>query len=74
MHQNIASQAATLPAAKHPLGLVGLAGICELLGVSRSSVERLIRNDPLFPKPFKIANRRFVRFEDLQRWIAAKAA
>jgi hypothetical protein len=53
MQQNAVSRTATLPSPGHPLGLVGLAGICELLGVSRSSAERLIKNDPLFAKPFR---------------------
>jgi predicted DNA-binding transcriptional regulator AlpA len=73
MQQNATPRTASLPSPGHPLGLVDLHGICQLLGVSRSSAERLIKNDPLFPKPFRIAGLRFVRFEDLQKWVSDKS-
>jgi predicted DNA-binding transcriptional regulator AlpA len=73
MEQKTAPRPAT-PSPSHPLGLVDLAGICELLRVSRSSAERLIKNDPSFPRPFKIAGRRYVRFQDLQEWVSQKAS
>jgi predicted DNA-binding transcriptional regulator AlpA len=73
MQQDTAPRTATLSPPGHPLGLVDLHGLCDLLRISRSSAERLIKNDPAFPRPFKIANRRFVRFEDLQQWVCEKA-
>ncbi len=51
MEQAAASRPATLPFLNQPLGLVDLPGICELLRVSRSSAERLIKNDPRLPAP-----------------------
>ena len=74
MQQDTAPRTATLSPPGHPLGLVDLPGICQLLGVSRSSAERLIKNDPSFPRPFRIASRRYVRFEDLKRWVEEKSA
>jgi predicted DNA-binding transcriptional regulator AlpA len=49
-----------------------MPGLCELLRVSRSSAERLIKSEPGFPQPFRICGRRYVRFEDLQRWVSEK--
>ena len=48
------------------LGVVDIASICELLGVSRSWLENTIRQDETFPRPFKIGARRLVKFADLQ--------
>ena len=56
-----------------PLGVVDIASICELLGVSRSWLENTIRHDATFPRPFKIGSRRLVKFSDLQAWVENKA-
>jgi excisionase family DNA binding protein len=55
------------------LGVVDIASICELLGVSRSWLENTIRQDETFPRPFKIGARRLVKFADLQAWVEQKA-
>jgi excisionase family DNA binding protein len=51
------------------LGVVSFDGACELLEVSRPTLERLIRSDEEFPRPFKIGGRRYVRFADLVKWV-----
>ena len=56
-----------------PLGVVDIASICDLLGVSRSWLENTVRQDETFPRPFKIGARRLVKFADLQAWVEQKA-
>ena len=57
-----------------PLGVVDIASICDLLGVSRSWLENTIRQDETFPRPFKIRARRLVKFADLQAWVSRRHA
>ncbi len=71
-------QPGTAPAAPaapavSPLGVVDMPSICEWLGASRSWLEQTIRTDETFPRPFKIAGKRLVKFADLQAWIESKA-
>ena len=67
--------APTSPAAPavSPLGVVDIASICDLLGVSRSWLENTVRQDETFPRPFKVGARRLVKFADLQAWVEQKA-
>ena len=39
-----------------PLGFLRLKTMCDLLGLSKSTVWGLSRNDPTFPKPVKITS------------------
>ncbi len=46
-----------------------------MLDVSRSTFHRIMRDDPTFPKPFKIGLRKNAWFrEDVEAWIMARAA
>jgi excisionase family DNA binding protein len=56
-----------------PLGVLDIEQVCALLGVSRSWLENIIREDATFPRPFKIGARRLVKFSDLQSWVEQKA-
>jgi predicted DNA-binding transcriptional regulator AlpA len=56
-----------------PLGVIDIAQVCELLGVSRTWVEKQIRADRTFPRCFKIGARRHVKITDLQAWVEAQA-
>ncbi len=73
MLQHGTAPAAQAAPAVGPLGVVDIAAICELLGVSRSWLENTIRQDETFPRPFKIGARRLVKFADLQAWVESKA-
>ena len=42
-------------------GMLTLGEVCELLRVSKSTVERLIRSNPDFPQPIRLSGR-LVRF------------
>jgi len=41
-------------------------------GVSAMSVWRWERDDPTFPKPYRIGNRKCRRLADARTWIASK--
>ncbi|GMO36590.1 hypothetical protein BwSF12_47210 [Bradyrhizobium ottawaense] len=43
-------------------------------GVSRMWVQRRLKDDPAFPRPLYIANRRFWRLGELTAWERAVAA
>ena len=55
------------------LGVVDIGSVASLLRISPPTLERLLRKDPTFPRPFKIGNRRHVRLVDLQAWIDRQA-
>jgi len=56
-----------------PLGVIDIAQVCELLGVSRSWIEAQIRSDKTFPRLFRIGARRHMRFDDLKMWVEQRA-
>ncbi len=56
-----------------PLGVVDIDQVSELLGVSRTWVEKTLRSDPTFPRPFRLGARRHIKLSDLQMWVDQKA-
>ena len=72
MLQHLANPAAQTTSVS-PLGVIDIAGVCEILGVSRTWIEQQIRHDRTFPRCFKIGARRHVKFADLQSWVESKA-
>jgi predicted DNA-binding transcriptional regulator AlpA len=56
-----------------PLGVIDIAQVCGLLGVSRSWIEAQIRGDKTFPRLFRIGARRHMRFDDLKMWVEQRA-
>lgn len=73
MHQVSATQmtASPIPSSPRDLGLVRFDEICELLDMSRPTLERLVRKDASFPRLRKIGRQRYGRIVDLQRWVDA---
>ena len=68
--------AAAVPCSTSPstdLGIVVFPEIARALHVSIPTLERIIRNDPTFPRLFKIGNRRHVLRSELQGWVDRKA-
>lgn len=56
-----------------PKGFVRLKAVCELLGLSKSTVWSLSKNDPAFPKPVKISpNCTAWRADELNAWIDSR--
>lgn len=53
--------------------LISFADVLKLIGISRSSVYRLIQKGAL-PKPVKIGALTFFSERELQAWITAKLA
>jgi predicted DNA-binding transcriptional regulator AlpA len=47
---------------RNQVQLLTLEEVCDLLRISRSSVERAIRSDPAFPQPRKLPGGRLIRF------------
>lgn len=53
--------------------LVSIEGAAKMLSLSRSTVYRLMDNDPEFPCPLQISKRRRALVRDeLQEWIDTK--
>lgn len=51
------------------------AAAAKLLGISRSTFYRLLRDDPTFPKPHRFGSRiTLFRSDDLDAWLASKAS
>lgn len=42
--------------------LLTVEDLCKLLQVSRSTIERLVRSEPLFPQPRRFGRGRLIRF------------
>ncbi len=55
------------------LGVIDIDQVSELLGVSRTWVEKTLRSDPTFPRPFRLGARRHIKLSDLQMWVDQKA-
>jgi excisionase family DNA binding protein len=53
--------------------VIDIDHVCELLGVSRTWVEKTIRAHKTFPRPFRIGARRHIKVSDLQLWVDQKA-
>jgi prophage regulatory protein len=54
---------------------VRLPTVCNVLGASKSSVWRWVREDPSFPKPFKLGPQLTVWDEtEVLHWLDAKRA
>ncbi len=49
------------------------ADTCRVLGISRSTGERLSRAPGLFPPSLRIGARRFHRRDEVMAWLAARA-
>ena len=73
MLQTLSAPVVQAAASVSPLGVVDLVQVCELLGVSRTWIEKVVRSDPTFPRPFRIGARRHIKVSDLQLWVDQKA-
>jgi excisionase family DNA binding protein len=56
-----------------PLGVVDIEQVCDLLGVSRTWIYKMIRSDKTFPKLFKLGARQHMKLDDLRNWVEQRA-
>ena len=73
MLQTLSAPVVQAAASVSPLGVIDMDQVCELLGVSRTWIEKVVRSDATFPRPFRIGARRHIKVSDLQLWVDQKA-
>ena len=64
-----------MPSELLPARAIRVARVCDLTGLSRASVWRFARDDPEFPKPFRISDATTAWHEpDILTWVETKRA
>ena len=59
---------------KKPFGFLRLNAVCDLVGLGKTTVWNLSRNDPDFPKPVKLSARCTAwRADEVQAWIDSRS-
>ena len=59
----------------HPARAIRIPRVCDLTGLSRASVWRFARDDPDFPKPFRLSEAATAWDEpEVVNWIEARRA
>ena len=69
----MASPVAQTTSSLSPLGVVDIEQVCDLLGVSRTWIYKMIHNDKTFPKLFKLGARQHMKLDDLRNWVEQRA-
>ncbi len=54
------------------ISLFTIPQCCVALGITRPTLERILREDRTFPRPILIGRRHFLRVLDVKDWIEAK--